>query len=85
LYWDLLTTLPWDQIVLAAAGLAGSNSQEARYIGLLSLLRLVSPRGRRRGKGGGGGGVGARGGHGGWVPVCDGARCGKGSVVVAVT
>jgi hypothetical protein len=40
LWWDLLTTLPWDDIVLAATG-HYHDSQAARYIGLLGLLKLV--------------------------------------------
>ncbi|GBF99143.1 potassium channel [Raphidocelis subcapitata] len=40
LWWDLLTTLPWDAIVLAGAGLMGSESAKARYIALLGLLKL---------------------------------------------
>jgi hypothetical protein len=48
LWWDLLTTLPWDAIVLAGAGLAGSQGPAARYISLLGLLKLV-----RVGRGGG--------------------------------
>lgn len=36
---DLLTTLPWEWMVLSATGIP-ADSQKGRYIGLLSLLRL---------------------------------------------
>ena len=41
LWWDLLTTLPYDDIVLAGLGLRGQDTVLARYIGLLGLLKLV--------------------------------------------
>lgn len=37
---DLLTTIPFDWIVLGAMGLQQSNSQLAWYISMLRLLRL---------------------------------------------
>lgn len=37
---DLLTTIPFDWIVLAATGLQQSNSTQAFYISLLRLLRM---------------------------------------------
>lgn len=36
---DILTTLPWDWMVLTATGVA-ANSVTGRYIALLSLLKL---------------------------------------------
>jgi hypothetical protein len=44
-WWDVLTTLPWDAIVLAGLGLVGSEGAKARYIALLGLLKLVGGRG----------------------------------------
>jgi hypothetical protein len=45
-FWvDLLTTVPWDCLALAAAGEAvGRTDTTARYIALLRLLRMVRPR-----------------------------------------
>ena len=36
---DILTTLPWDWMVLTATGVA-ANTTEGRYIALLSLFKL---------------------------------------------
>ncbi len=38
---DLLVTVPWDKIVLAAKGEEGHTDNVALLIGLLCLLRLV--------------------------------------------
>jgi hypothetical protein len=40
-WWDILTVLPWDWIVLSAMGLMGSASAQARFLSLLGLLKLV--------------------------------------------
>ncbi len=38
---DLLTTIPFENVVLAAVALEDSEGATARYIGLLRLLKLV--------------------------------------------
>lgn len=45
-FWlDLLSTVPWDCLVLAATGEAARTNTTARYIALLRLIRMVGPRG----------------------------------------
>ena len=47
-FWiDLLTTIPFELIILRATGLDGSEGTTARYISMLRLLKLVRRRRRR--------------------------------------
>jgi len=46
LWLDLLFTIPFEYIILAAAGLWGVNNSTTQYISLLALLKLVGDKTR---------------------------------------